>query len=482
MLIKLNYNTTAKTPAQVWRVVADIIKNPSINSIANLRSREISASYAPDLLLGLVDSSSFIYRTNNVTPANVDCHIARPAVATSSAVPFEFIISQKVYDTTSNTKYYISLSTTGTAIGTANSQVSNTAGDFTSTQWPVTSSTTQTIAQGTTIGIGTPNIATSNAFPAMYSLSNAGVYCLWVYITDTCFMWAMNREQYTNAGFPINFSPANWNGPHIYSQYTRADLLNTDVNGIVPLVFTNHSSYFNYIIMKGPGEGLFSREEEATHGQVPTTNERVVNNASNGAYQTLSLQMLNCFGNTPGNYPQLNQIGSPNAWRIYYNAPYTAIGLGGTKWSDEGGLAGFTQGALTGALAHAAAGSLLAVSSHPTLGQGFRNATNYSTYWGLPSIAQYGSRWIAEDLESYYGYALLPIYHRWISAGWIGGNVTDKSGVYVFNGDYFAGDDIIVDGITYQILPFTMGRPATITTWLYAMGAESRLGLAVPKL
>ena len=485
MLIKLNYNT-AKTPAQVWRVVADIIQNSSVNSIANLRSRATSASYAADLLTGLVDSTSIIYRTNDITPANVACHIARPGVATSSDNPFEFVLSQKVYDTTTaNTKYYISLSTTTTTNAQANSQVANTAGDFTSTQWPVTSATVQTIAQGTTIGIGAAG-AFSNAFPAMFSSTPVGVYCLWVYLTDTCFMWAANRDQYTSSGFPItSWRPDLWNGPHIYSQYTRTDLLNTDANAIVPLVFTNHSSYNNYMLTKGPGEGLFSREEEVTCTQVPTTNERQVGLAGNGSYQNLSLQMLNCFGNTVGNYqtfdgtPQL-----PTAWRKYYTAPYTAIGLGGTKWSDEGGFCGYTLGTTTGVLSHPSTGSVLSTSSHPTLGQGARNSISYNTYWSLPPISQIASRWIAADLQSYYGYALLPIYHRWLTAGWAGGNITDKSGLYVFNGDFFAGDDIIVDGVSYMLLPFGMGRPlnSNAVNWYYALGPDSRIGLAVPKL
>lgn len=478
MLIKLNYNAT-KTPAQVWRVVADIIQNNSLNSIANLRSRAISASYATDLLFGLVDSSSFIYRTNNITDANVACHIARPGVVTTSDVPFEFVLSQKVYDTTSNTKYYISLSTSGTTIGTANSQVSNTAGDFTSTQWPVTSASIQTIAQGTTIGIGGTGSSSSNAFTAMYSAGNTGVYCLWVYITDTCFAWAMNREQYTSSGFPVNsWSPTNWNGPYIYSQYTRTDILNTDANRIIPLVFTNHSSYNNYAISKGPGEGLFSRMEEVLCTQVPTTNER---SPGNPTYQTISLQMLNCFGNTPGNSNLYNEIGSTTWRKYYFNAPYTAIGLGGSKWSDEGGFCGYT-GQTLGA-SQPSAGSLLAVSDHPTLGQALRNSVNATSPYIIPGVSQNSSRWISADLLSYYGYAMIPMYHRWINAGWVGGNITDKSGLYVFNGDYFAGDDVVIDGITYQLLPFGMGRPngPNVFNWYYAMGADSRLGLAVPK-
>jgi hypothetical protein len=485
MLIKLNYNAW-KTPAQVWRVVADIIQNSSVNSIANLRTRSVSASYAPDLLSGLVDSASYIYRIKDVT-SNTICHIARPNIATSSNVPFEFILSQKVYDTTSNTRYYISLGTTGTSTGIANSQVSNTSGDLTTSQWPISADTTQTTAQGTTIGIGGVGTASSNAFTSMWQATNIGVYCLWVYITDTCFVWAMNRQQYTATGFPVHtsydWSPNTWNGPHIYSQYTRTDILNTDANGIIPLVYNFHTSYqANYFSVKGAGEGIFSREEELYLTQVPTTDERIVTLPANGSYQNLSLQMLNWYGNPAGATTSATYTGTGGTWRQRFISPFTSIGLGGTKWSDDGGFVGYNSTTATATIG--THGSLLALSSHPTFGSNLINSKIGMTNWNMPSTNQYGARWISSDLLSYYGYALLPIYHRNVNLGCFGGNVTDKCGVYVFNGDYFAGDDIVVDGVSYVILPCIVGRPASNPSSLfyYGMGPESRLGLAVPKL
>ena len=479
MLIKLNY-TTAKSPAQVWRVVADIIQNSSVNSIANLRVRAASASYAADLLTGLVDSTSFIYRIKDVT-SNTICHIARPNVVTSSDVPFEFILSQKVYDTTSNTRYHISLGTTGTSLNAANSQVSNTTGDLTTSQWSVSAATLQSTPQGTTLGVGGVGTASSNAFTSMYSAVNQGVFCLWAYITDTCFVWAMNRQQYTATGFPVftnDWNLSSWNGPHIYSQYTRNDILNTDANGIIPLVYNFHSSYgFSYTSIKSTGEGLFSREDEVTNTQVPTTNERVAGTS----WQNISLQMLNFYGNPPGALaqPLYSNFGS-TGWRQMYISPSTAIGLGGTKWSDDGGFTGYNS--VTTSATIGTHGSLLAVSSHPTLYYVGRQGPIF-TNWERTNPSQIGARWISTDLTSYYGYALLPMYHRNINLGCSGGNITDKSGVYVFNGDYFAGDDLIADGISYIILPFIMGRPITTNTnWSYGLGPDSRLGLAVPKL
>jgi hypothetical protein len=50
----------------------------------------------------------------------------------------------------------------------------------------------------------------------------------------------------------------------------------------------------------------------------------------------------------------------------------------------------------------------------------------------------------------------------------IGGLISDKAGIYLFNGDYTAGDEFTVGGITYSI-------------WPMADGWNQRIGLAVPK-
>jgi hypothetical protein len=50
----------------------------------------------------------------------------------------------------------------------------------------------------------------------------------------------------------------------------------------------------------------------------------------------------------------------------------------------------------------------------------------------------------------------------------IGGLISDKAGVYLFNGDYTAGDEFTVGGIVYSI-------------WPMADGWNQRVGLAVPK-
>ena len=66
-------------------------------------------------------------------------------------------------------------------------------------------------------------------------------------------------------------------------------------------------------------------------------------------------------------------------------------------------------------------------------------------------------------------YAILPFLWRCSYYGNTGGNMSARTGVYLFNGDYFPGDQFTVNGITYIIWP----------TWA---GYAQRIGLAIPLL
>jgi hypothetical protein len=66
------------------------------------------------------------------------------------------------------------------------------------------------------------------------------------------------------------------------------------------------------------------------------------------------------------------------------------------------------------------------------------------------------------------GYAMLPL--RWESSYYSlrGGNATAVGGMYIFNGEYVAGDLFNYNGKTYMI-------------WPTAIGYINRVGLAIPK-
>ena len=453
MLIKLNYST-AKSAAQVWRVVADIIQNVSVNSIAALRVRQTAASYNSDLLQGLVDSTSYIARGTDIT-ANTTCHIARPSVASGNHA-FEFILKQKVYDASST--YVVKIDSTATTGTLFNSTVGTSTGDTAANQWDVTASSTQTTSQGSPLGVGgtlSPTFAAGS-----FSSTSGNIFTLWVYLTDTCFVWAANRDTYTISGFPTNGWDARtlWNGPHIYSQYTRGDYWNTDANGIIPLVYTQHtnSTTINFPFQgKSYGEGLFSRESEIGYCQ------SIYSNTTGSWNNNVSFQFLNGIDNT------LSNVYTTRAVQSNILAVPGII----SRWSDMTPLGRLTYGD----------------SRQPSLSTNYRYDAVMIAHTALvgqsSTLDRSNYRYISEDLQSYYGYVLYPLSVRNSLFNMNGGNITDRSGLYLFNGDFFPGDEITVGGITYALIPVGMNTyPAAATiTPVASPGTQSRIALAVPK-
>jgi len=458
MLIKLNFSSR-KSPAACFRILADIINNVGVNNLTALRARATAANYNADLLANLVDSTSFIVRNpSNLTTANTVAHIARPNVATSSDSVFEFILKQKVLDS-AGTSYYVSLSNIVAASYLVTSQIGSTSGDVSTSQWDVTTSTTQTTIQGSPLGVGG---TTSNAFGA-YNAGGLGLFTFWVYITDTCFMWNCNTQSYNLPGHPTSFTATpvaqnlNQQGPHFYSQYTRGDYWNTDANGIIPLVYTNHPNITGASVQtfsnltKGQGEGFLSRFEELSAVQLP----QGLNNTN------ISLQVMHVANNV-----LTNNI-TPRTIVAHAN---TCLGIS-TVYSDQRNLAAaaenFTSAAQpsTSAIARSY-GNIVFLYTSATYTHAF---TNY--------------RFVASDLQSYYGFILYPMTFRTPHYNSNGGNITDKSGMYLFNGDYFIGDEITVGGITYTLIPGLMAT-AVNTNLGYgtSQGSQSRVALAVPKV
>ena len=457
MLIKLNFSSR-KSPASCFRILADIINNVGVNNITALRARATSASYNADLLANLVDSTSYIVRNpSNLTTANTVAHIARPNVVTSSDGVFEFILKQRVLDT-AGTYYYVSLSNIVPASYLVTSQIGTTSGDVSSSQWDITTSSTQTTVQGSPLGVGG---TTSNAFGA-YCGAGQGLFTFWVYLTDTCFMWNCNTQSYNVPGHPTAFttSPSNAHqqGPHFYTQYTRGDYWNTDANGIIPLVYTNHPNVSGASVLpysnltKGQGEGFLSREEEMSCIQVPFG----LNNTN------ISLQVLNVAN---------NMLSTAITSRPIISNANTCIGIS-TVYSDNRGLGTSYLQAF--------------VNNNPPTTPTVRCFGNTLFLYSIvfaSNLIYTNYRYVAADLQSYYGFILYPITFRTPQYNSNGGNITDKSGMYLFNGDYFIGDEITVGGISYTLIPGMMASAVnTNLGYINSTGSQSRVALAVPKV
>jgi hypothetical protein len=223
------------------------------------------------------------------------------------------------------------------------------------------------------------------------------------------------------------------------------------------LVYTNHpnitgasvQTYSN--LTKGQGEGFLSRFEELSAIQLPQ-----------GLYNTnISLQVMHCANNV-----LTNNI-TPRTVVAHAN---TCLGIS-TVYSDQRNLA-------------AAPNETFAASQQPSTSTVYRSYGNviylYASVTYTHAFTNY--RFVAADLQSYYGFILYPMTFRTPHYNSNGGNITDKSGMYLFNGDYFIGDEITVGGITYTLIPGLMATAVNTNGYATSQGSQSRVALAVPKV
>ena len=76
-------------------------------------------------------------------------------------------------------------------------------------------------------------------------------------------------------------------------------------------------------------------------------------------------------------------------------------------------------------------------------------------------------RYPSTDLSEI-GFAMHPMQVRASAYGYAGGSMTEVSGFYLFNGDYFPGDEFTYNNKLYHIIPIFEGY-------------THRVGVAVPK-
>lgn len=304
MFIKLAF-TSGKTPAQIFRVMADIINTQTITSISALNARASSASYAADLLQNLDSTNSYIIRTDN--PSNSIAHISRPATA-SANFAFRLTVRQPVYDapTTYAFTQFFSTATTSTNSLQVGSGTAITGGTMTDTQWDITTSTTQTTAQGTTLTLGG---ATTTGF----SLNIGTIFTWYLYMNDSCLLFTYDTSATGSAPFSATISSGI--GTFLAAgQYTRYDYWNTNSNGIVPLVQTNGTT------------GIFGKTQDYNNIQNP-------NSATSTECMLRVIQMVD------------GSLGTATTWSILTNQQ-VVHGLG-TRYCDFYGLVSSNLGALS---------------------------------------------------------------------------------------------------------------------------------------
>jgi len=405
MFVKIQY-TSPKTPSIFFRVLNEIINDATLTSISAIQSKVLSASWAGDLTTNIDWANMQLYRTGTGVTAlttNTASHIARPA-ATSGIDAFEFVLKQKVYD--ASTVYYTSIGVASTGAVLSCLIGPGITNAFSSTGWDVTTSTTQSTAQGTLLTV------TSGVSACTHQVASAVNYTMWAFITDNTFLYAFTNSAagYSVMGYPSlsNLSTtATWVGPYQYSQYTRRDYWNTDANGILPIFFQNPT------------------RSSVSFGNVATDWTGIKNSVSSTTNEN-PYSIYNFAEILPTN---------GTAWtKTVYSQVIWGVG---NRYSDFA-MTGISNGATA-------------------------TAQCYGAY--INTTSQY--RVLLPSLDGKRGYALLPLTFK--RNGMLGGNVTDKAGYYLFNGDYFPGDEFTYGGKTYHILPGN------------GVCQANRLGWAIPK-
>lgn len=244
--------------------------------------------------------------------------------------------------------------------------------------------------------------------------ADTDVYSVWAYITNDCILWSYNTA----------LSPTGWGsgtsalGPYIISQYTRYDYINTMDNGVFPVIYPN------------PARDSANSSLDSTDFAANKNPGFVATNSSS----VVPFKVLNFIAN--------QNSSNVFSWPITNNVQvaHTVNGI-----SSCDGRAGLYNSTVQD-------GSDYTVVFNKLLS----NTVNEK----VPNKTLTGTTYLHYPLGWIHDYYLA-----------MGGSISDRSGVFLFNGDYTPGDEYTVDGITYSLWPIN-----SITT-----SASYRIGLGVPK-
>ena len=405
MFVKIQY-TTAKNPSIFFRVLNEIINDATLTSISAVQAKATSASWNADLTANIDWSNMQLYRTGTGATALTSNTASHIARPAVSSGVDAFEFVLKQKVYDASTLYYTSIGVASTG-GAMNGLIGPTVTNaFSSSGWDVTAATTQSTAQGTLLTV------TSGVASGTHQAAGTTNYTMWVFVTDNTFLYAFTsvNSGYSVVGYPSLAglqSSTWWVGPYQYSQYTRRDYWNTDANGILPLFFQN------------PNRSAVSFGSAATDWTA----------VKNSTSITTSENPYSIY-----NYAEITPTNGTTWTKTVYSQVLWGIG---NRYSD-----------------------IIMTSSASTA---TATAQCYGSY--ISTASQY--RVLLPSVDGKRGYALLPLTFK--RNGMLGGNVTDKAGYYLFNGDYFPGDEFTYGGKTYHIMPGN------------GVCQANRLGWAIPK-
>lgn len=419
MFVKLNFS--ADTSFQTVRqIINGIINDQSITNIPSLVTA--ASSWASGIVATLDYSTSEIIRT--VNPTTVKSHFADESTSSTQGMLGVWTLEFQVYDAPSR-KYYISFNNAVTASSSSDRDVSSiTVGDTILSGSMDSNNASMAVDLNISANVSGTPVRLSSVAPAQlltsthYSVASPNNYTnirtFWMYLTNDCLIVASTHGASSNLGFNATYGGSGtYSGPWIFSQYTRYDYHNTNTNGVIPLMFSNISRTTKGMGFGGTGTADWDRAE----------------NVNITAQTDTAFRVFNIIDAHP-------QVGT--SWPLL---SFPSVNWGsGSRLTD---IAALTTQTVTDV-------------STATTGQAPRIIHTTSQV-----------RYPSTDLRTL-GYGLLPLrwgnYYRFNR----GGNATDRGGFYIYNGEYFPGDQFTHGGKTYMIWP----------TWI---GYTGRVGLAVPK-
>jgi len=413
MYIKLSF-TQDKNFQDLARIVDDVINWTTTTSITALMTR-VQTVYGANIADGLTTSTSDLIRTVSPSPTLTKSHFFATNLATGS---YKWTLEQSSYDAP-NTKYYVQIQGTLLSGGVGVCCIVGNAisgGTMTSSALAISTAARPSSGGGVnlTIAGSTYGSASSSFALGLTTAGQTNIRHLWMYINDRCIIMAWTNTTTYNNGWPTTFSDvASFCGPFIFGQYTRFDYWNKDSNGIIPLAFSDTG--------RGQGAGVgFGRTEDYSS----------LSNYYFGQAAPTSMPLV--IYNTVNAFPALT-----SSWPIVYNAcPSIQWGYRDTSYA-------------------AAINTVNLANSYTTPGYGK----------GISNTA--AERWPSQDLSGT-SFQLIALGWTLDRYGNSGGNISDRSGIFLFNGDYQPGDEFALGGKTWSVWPLWAG---------YA----DRIGLAIPK-
>lgn len=414
----LKFNFTAGKPLQsIFRAVNEIINNSDITSIATLQSTATAGGWHSSILATLDPANSEIVRTgtgNTALTSNTKSHYTNNFPSGTYEYGHSWTVEFSTYDNLSR-KYYVQHKNTAgasSAITTSIIGTSLTSGSMSSGGMAPTVSNVSTSGGGTSITLG-GTTQTSATYAADNSSSSFLTVTTFVmYISDTAMIWSATCGATYNVGFgPTYNDPTKYIGPYIFSQYNRFDYHNTDSNNIIPLAYTNPNR------ANSAGFGYTTADWSSSENTMATSQ------------LTQTFKVLNLVNSYPSTNTSFPIITFPTVnWGV------------GSRYTDYNGLTASSAG------------------STSTVG---------TPAYGPALFTTVSTRFPSADLKAL-TYGMLPVSWRHSYYYNAGGDMSAKGGWYLFNGDYFPGDEYTYDNKTYKILPPYVGY-------------SYRIGIAIPK-